>query len=121
MVARRAISAPSVPLESRPAPAAVVQDVNAVRTYAVLLRERVQANLRVPATITLMHMSGTTTLDLRLAPDGAVLAVSVLRPSGTPRIDRAAMATALATAFPPFLAAMPRHPVVFVLQVCITG
>jgi protein TonB len=105
-----------------PAPAvSAAEQANAAELYAATLRGRVQANTQVPEAVAMMHLSGVATLRIELAPSGQLMAVSILRSSGIPPIDRAAMASVRATSFPPFPAKMPRHPMIFTLRVRLNG
>ena len=85
--------------------------------YAAVLNARVQAHLQVPGMVEMMHLSGTTVVAIRVAPDGRLLQVSVARSSGIGAIDRAGLAAVRATGLPPFPAGMPPHPVTFTLTV----
>ena len=112
------------PVQPPPAPAPAIsaaQQASATELYAATLRTRVQANTQVPQAVTMMHLSGVTTLSIELGPSGQLMAVSVLRSSGVPPIDKAALASVRATTFPPFFEKMPKHPAIFTLQVRLRG
>lgn len=64
-----------------------------------------------------MHLSGVTTLAVKIAPDGHLLSVSTLHSSGVAMIDRAAVASVSAMHFPAFSKAMPTHPITVTLEV----
>ncbi len=105
-----------------PQPAISAAEIeSATERYAALLREAVQNNLQVPREVEMMHLGGTTTVAIRVAPNGAVLSVSIVHSSGVPPIDKAALATVRATRFPEFLSKMPKRPQVFELQVKLRG
>ena len=97
------------PPKPQPVPAAVQE--NALEAYAGSVHVAVQADLKVPEMVKMLHLSGVTELALRIAPSGQLLGVSVIRSSGAPPIDRAALAAVRATRFPPFGATMPHHPI----------
>lgn len=99
-----------------PSPAEVA---SMVMRYAAELNGRVQSRLVVPEAVQMMHLSGKTVVAIRVAPDGALLGVSVARSSGAGPIDRAALAAVRATRLPPFGPGMPDHPVTFDLTVRI--
>ncbi len=105
-----------------PAPAiSAAQQASATELYAATLRTKVQENTQVPEAVAMMHLSGVTTLSIELAPSGQLMAVSILRSSGVPPIDRAALASVRATQFPPFSGTMPKHPMMFSLRVRLRG
>ncbi|MDX5930993.1 TonB family protein [Acidiphilium acidophilum] len=114
-----------VPPRPQPPPPAPVVSAAEVETatarYAALVHSSVQADLRVPEMVSMMHLRGVTVVAITIAPSGALMGVSVLRSSGAPPIDRAAVASVRATRFPPFAAAMPHHPMVFRLAVRLSG
>lgn len=89
----------------------------ATQLYAGRLRELVQANLTVPEDVQMMQLSGTTVISIRLAPDGSILSVAVVRSSGAPPIDRAAIAAARGQSYPAFAKDMPQRPTSFTLSV----
>ncbi|MCF3947512.1 energy transducer TonB [Acidiphilium iwatense] len=93
------------------------QQENATERYAALVHQSVQNDLRVPQLVEMMHLRGITTVAIDIAPSGALLGVSVIRSSGAPPIDKAALASVRATRFPPFSPKMPHHPITFTLQV----
>jgi protein TonB len=112
------------PVQPPPPPAPAVsaaEQASAAELYAATLRSKVQANTQVPEAVTMMHLSGVATIEIELAPSGQLIAVSILRSSGVPLIDHAAMASVRATSFPPFPEKMPRHPMVFTLRVRLSG
>ncbi len=113
-----------VPPEPAPPPQPAISAAeieSATERYAALLREAVQNNLRVPREVEMMHLRGTTTVAIRVAPNGTVLSVSVVHSSGVPPIDKAALATVRSTRFPEFLSKMPKTPQMFELQVKLRG
>jgi protein TonB len=102
-----------------PAPAApsAATIASAVVRYAAQLNARVQARLVVPDAVAMLHLSGTTRLAIRVAPNGTVLGIRVIRSSGAGAIDRAALAAVRAASLPRFGHDMPDHPVTFTLAV----
>lgn len=114
---------PQPPPPPAPAPPAVsaAEIETATARYAAMVHSSVQADLQVPAMVTMMHLRGVTTVSIEIAPSGALLGVSVLRSSGAPPIDQAALASVRATRFPPFSGDMPHHPIAFTLQVKLRG
>jgi protein TonB len=113
----------AVPRPQPPPPPPVQPAVSAAEVesatarYAALVHSSVQADLRVPEMVQMMHLRGVTTVSITIAPSGALVGVSVLRSSGAPPIDQAALAAVRATRFPPFSGKMPHHAVSFTLQV----
>lgn len=110
---------PQPPPPPPPAPPAVsaAEIESATARYAALVHSLVQADLRVPEMVSMMHLHGVTTVSIEISPSGALLGVSVLRSSGASLIDRAALAAVRGTRFPPFSNKMPHHPVGFTLEV----
>lgn len=97
-------------------PDAEVQ-ASAEQLYAAELNARVQSNLVVPASVTMMGLSGKTHLAVTVEPDGSVISVVVTQSSGAPPIDQAAEAAVRAAPLPAFTAKMPSHAIVFNLIV----
>jgi protein TonB len=90
---------------------------DAVQLYAASLNSRVQAGLVVPATVSDMGLSGSTTVAVTIAPNGHVVSVTIARSSGIPPIDQAALAAVRATTEQAFTTDMPDHPITFTLIV----
>lgn len=112
---------PQPPPPPAPPVVSAAEVETATARYAAMVHSSVQADLRVPEMVTMMHLRGVTTVSIEIAPSGALLGVSVLRSSGAPPIDRAALASVRATRFPPFTADMPHHAMAFTLQVKLRG
>lgn len=105
-----------------PQPAVSAAEIeSATARYAGMVHQAVQADLQVPRLVEMMHLRGIATVSIRIAPSGTLLGVSIVRSSGAPPIDRAAIALVRATSFPPFSGDMPHHPLDFVLQVKLRG
>ncbi|OYV48808.1 MAG: hypothetical protein B7Z77_09675 [Acidocella sp. 20-58-15] len=104
-----------------PPPVAALPDAqvqaSAAQLYAAELNARVQSNLVVPASVTMMGLSGTTHLAVTVAPNGSVISVVVTQGSGAPPIDQAAEAAVRAVPLPVFTANMPQHDITFNLTV----
>ena len=116
------VAAPPPPPAPPPQPVvSAAAQADATALYAGQVHEAVQADLKVPETVAMMHLRGVTTVAIVIAPSGALLGVSVLHSSGAPPIDRAAVAAVRATRFPPFTAKMPHRALTFDLKVRIRG
>jgi protein TonB len=102
-------------------PVSAGQAATALQKYAGQLRARVQSSLVVPPVVRMMRLSGETLVAIKLSPSGALLDVSVLRSSGAPPIDKAALQTVRATQFAPFSSDMPQNAMTFTLRVHIDG
>jgi protein TonB len=100
---------------SAPVPEAVQE--NALEAYAAVVHDAVQADLQVPATVALMHLSGVTRIALNISPDGSLRRAEVIASSGIPMIDQAALAKVRATKFPPFSGKMPNHAITIEISV----
>ena len=116
------VAAPPPPPAPPPQPVvSAAAQADATELYAGQVHQAVQADLKVPEQVAMMHLRGVTTVAIVIAPSGALLGVSVLHSSGAPPIDRAAVAAVRATRFPPFTAKMPHRAVTFDLKVRIRG
>lgn len=113
---------PAIPTPpAQPPPANPAARVRALDLYAVLVRTRVQANLRVPQTIRLMRLSGRTEVAFELQPDGLLIWARIERSSGIGTIDRAALHTVKTTEYPPFTKNMAKLATTFDIEVHISG
>jgi protein TonB len=90
--------------------------------YLGRLRQRIQESLRYPAMARRRGVTGTVQLEIAIAADGAIAAVSVIASSSHDILDRAAVEAARSLARAPFPADVRpraltvRLPVVFELQ-----
>ena len=90
--------------------------------YLARLRQRIQETLRYPSAARRRGVTGTVQLEIAIAANGAVAAVSVITSSSHEILDRAAVDAARSLPrmpFPPELRAQPlraRLPVIFELQ-----
>lgn len=90
--------------------------------YYARLRQRIQESVRYPPAARRRSVSGTVHLEIAIAPDGAISAVSVNASSSHEILDQAAMEAARSVRrvpFPPDVRPLPlrvRLPVVFELQ-----
>jgi protein TonB len=95
---------------------------NEYAAYLARLRQRVQESLRYPATARRRGLTGTVQLEIAIAADGAIAAVSVIASSSHEALDRAAVEAARSLPRAPFPADVRprlltvRLPVVFELQ-----
>ena len=112
------VTPPAPPPPPAPSPAARQA---AIDTYAAMLRARVQANARVPDSVRMMHIGGTTVISFRLTPAGHLLSAQVAQSSGIGAINRAALKTVEDTSFPPFTKKMPKHPMTFDVSVHLSA
>ncbi|HQT60025.1 MULTISPECIES: energy transducer TonB [unclassified Acidiphilium] len=107
----RTVPKPVAPPPPKPQPVPAAVQETALESYAGAVHAAVQADLKVPRIVEMMQLSGVTELALRIAPDGHLLSVSVIRSSGAPPIDRAALAAVHSTHLPPFSSDMPHQPI----------
>ncbi len=108
---------PAIPQPVVPPPISPAMQETALQAYASAVHDAVQSHLRVPRMIDLLHLSGITSLAVKIAPDGRILSVSVIHSSGETLIDQSAVASVKVMHFPPFGQAMPTHPVTVYLAV----
>ncbi len=81
----------------------------------------IRQNLVVPQQLIDSGLEGDCVLQFTLAPDGTILSVSVLTPSGLQSVNEAAMQALRASRLPAFLPDMPQAPHVFTLPVHESG
>lgn len=92
--------APAVIAAPAPAP---VTDMAAEDAYKALLRGRIDAHKRYPPLSRRMGEEGTVVVSFRLNADGEISQLSVVKGSGSERLDEAALeAVRQAAPFPPF-------------------
>ncbi|GAA5265176.1 periplasmic protein TonB [Acidiphilium sp. MT5] len=114
------LPAPPTPVQSAPAPSpAVVQSVEA--RYVATIRGIILGNLVVPAAMRNLGASGVATVAFKVAPDGQILSAKVLRASDYAAANRAALAAVRDSRFPAFFAKMPKHPIIFEVNINVSG
>lgn len=89
--------------------------------YTGEVRAIVLGNLIVPQLLVDAGLSGDCVLQFTLAPDGKILAVSVISPSGLSAVNQAAVGALRASHLPAFFPGMPDSPHVFTLPVHVSG
>lgn len=94
---------------------------SALAHYAGIMRSVILGNLVVPDSLRNLGASGTATVEFRVAPDGRILWVKLLRGSDYAAVNRAASTAVKISHFPGFLAKMPQHPITFVIPVRVSG
>lgn len=113
---KRPIVKPKPQPQPKPVPpptASPAQAATAVDRYAVMIRTRIQAGLRVPGEVRALGLSGEAVIAFALTPGGRLLWARVKRTSGFGPIDRACLAAVRARLYPPFTRHMPHHPLRF--------
>ena len=119
-VPTRAFSVPAAAPPSSP-PAAGVPTADPLQRYTAALNAAVQAGLRVTGMVRAMRLHGVASVMFRLTPAGQLLWVKLVRSSGIPPIDDAALARVQATAYPPFPADLPQHDLTFQIEVKLSA
>ncbi len=119
------------PLTPKPAPQATphppvaAPSTKALATlmarYVGVVRPRIQARLRVPAMLRAMGLAGHALVEFRLAPSGRLLWARIRAGSPIDAVNEAALAAVRKTAYPAFLAGMPKTPTTFEIVVHISG
>lgn len=89
----------------------------AMDDYAAMLRKLIQANIRMPESVRMMHTRGTAVISFRLTPLGHLLSARIARSSGVVAVNHAALKTVDDIRFPPFTKDMPRHPLTFKVSI----
>lgn len=85
--------------------------------YTAQLNAAIQLDLRVPGMVRAMHLRGVAMVTFRLTPSGALRWAKLVRSSGIPLIDAAALAKVRSSAYPPFPPALPQHDTTFRIAV----
>ena len=113
-VPKKVQAPPTLP---RPAPIPKAVQESALEAYASVVHDAVQADLQVPETVAMMHLSGNTKIALNIAPNGSLLRATILESSGIAMIDNAALATVRSAHFPSFSGKMPDHAITIEISV----
>jgi protein TonB len=114
------IPQPVAPVTAAP-PISPQAQQSALSRYIGQVRAIVLSNLVVPQLLVDSGMDGDCVLQFTLAPDGSLLSVSVLTPSGIKSVNDAALDALRASHLPAFLTGMPDTPHVFTLPVHVSG
>lgn len=112
--------APPAPQITAPPPSpAQVQSAEA--RYVGIVRSIILGNLTVPAALRNLGASGIAMVEFKVAADGRIIWVRVIRRSAYRAADRAARAAVTGSRFPGFLPKMPAHPMVFEIPIHVSG
>ncbi len=112
--------APPAPVQSAPPPSpAVIQSVEA--RYVGTIKGIILGNLVVPTAMRNLGASGVATIAFKVAPNGQILSAKVLRASDYAAANRAALAAVRDSRFPAFFAKMPNHPIIFEVNINVSG
>ena len=114
--AARATPAPPPP---HPAPPAAAP-TSGIGPYGATMHAIIQANQSVPPGISQMGLSGTAVIKIEVDPSGRIIAVSLVRSSGNPLIDKTALDHAREAHFPAFNSNMPGSALTFDVPVEIS-
>lgn len=105
---------PVAPPTPPPPPAlTAAEKANLMSQYVATLRPIIQSQLRVPAELRAMGMSGTATVEFEVSPSGRVIWARVIKRSPLGAVNRAALAAIKRGNFPPFLKKMPKKNTIF--------
>ncbi len=111
---------PPVPVPPTPIAPPVINE-SAMSHYIGQVRGIVLSNLQVPEQLIQAGLEGDCVLQFTLAPDGSILSVSVITPSGLRAVNEAALNALRSSHFPAFLPGMPTGPHTFILPVHESG
>jgi len=114
------VPTPPAPVAAAP-PAPPVINESAMSHYIGQVRGIVLSNLQVPEQLIQAGLEGDCVLQFTLAPDGSILSVSVITPSGLRAVNEAALNALRSSHFPAFLPGMPTGPHTFILPVHESG
>jgi protein TonB len=112
--------APPAPVTAAPVVSPIAEQ-SAMSRYIGEISAIIRQNLVVPQQLIDSGLEGDCVLQFTLAPDGTILSVSVLTPSGLQSVNEAAMQALRASRLPAFLPDMPQAPHVFTLPVHESG
>ncbi|MEY2336044.1 energy transducer TonB family protein [Acidithiobacillus ferrianus] len=104
-----------------PPPMSAQQTASLMGRYVGLLRPMIQQNLRVPAELKAMGLSGKATVEFEISPSGRLLWEKIIKASPLGAVNRAALAAVKAGGFPPFLKKMPKQNTVFQIDVEVSA
>lgn len=107
-----------VPPTSTPSP---MLRASAMSRYVGMIRPMIQENLRVPALLRIMGLSGQATIKFRLSPMGKIIWARVSVPSSVDAVNSAALAAVERGHYPIFLKHMPHRDTTFEITVHISG
>jgi protein TonB len=108
------------PVTAAPAPSPVAEQT-ALSRYIGEVRGIVLSNLTVPQQMIDMQLDGDCVLQFTLAPNGSLLSVSVITPSGFHAVNQAALDALRSSRLPAFPAAMGQNSHTFTLPVHVSG
>ncbi len=111
---------PPAPVTAAP-PVSPLAEQSAMSRYISEVRAIVQGNLEVPQQLIDEDLSSTCVLEFTVGPDGTLLSVSVVSPSGIAAVNQAALDALRGSRLPAFLAGMPAGPHSFTLPVHESG
>jgi len=111
---------PPAPVSAAP-PISPIAEQTALSRYISELRGIVQANLVVPQQLIDDGLESDCVLEFTLAPDGTILSVTVLTPSGFKSVNEAAVDALRSAHLPAFLPGMPTGTHSFTLPVHVSG
>lgn len=114
------LQAPAAPHVSAPPPSPAAVN-SALARYAGIMRGIIFRNIVAPNSLRNLGASGGASIEFRVAPDGRILWLKLLRGSDYAAVNQAARAAVSASHFPAFLGQMPRHPITFVIPVRVSG
>ena len=126
-ITRPTIPSPAVPTTPAPPIAAPIPPPSpaliqsAEARYVGTIKGIVLGNLVVPAALRNLGASGVATIAFTVDPSGQILAAKVLRASDYAAANRAALAAVRDSRFPAFFANMPHHPIIFELNINVSG
>jgi len=102
-------------------PISPIAQESAMSRYTGMVRAIVLGNLVVPQQLIDSGLDGDCVLQFTLAPDGTILSVTLLTPSGMQSVNDAALDALRSSRLPAFLPDMPAGPHVFTLPVHVAG
>jgi protein TonB len=111
---------PLAPVTAAP-PISPIAEQTAMSRYIGEVRGIVQANLIVPQQLIDGGLESDCVLAFTVAPDGTILSVTVLTPSGFKSVNEAAIDALRSSRLPAFLPGMPAGAHEFTLPVHVSG
>ena len=116
----RAFTVPALIPTSAPS-AAGAPAANPLQRYTSVLNAAVQSGLRVTGMVRAMRLHGVASVMFKLTPAGQLLWARLVRSSGIPPIDDAALARVRSTAYPPFPVDLPQRDLTFEIEVKLSA
>ncbi|HQT68555.1 MAG: hypothetical protein B7Z78_10215 [Rhodospirillales bacterium 20-60-12] len=100
-----------------PPPQPAVQNTSGIPAYAAGMHDMIENNITIPPALASLGLSGTATIQAKVDPNGHVEWAKVIKSSGNPLIDKAALDGVLGHPYRPFTSNMPTIPAIITVAI----